>query len=407
MLRVINAMKTKILVVTSTFTSNESGAHSARATVKYLKILNYSVGVYAGDVGSNQYDTKEVAINQFKIPSKKSWHNFLYSPILKADFKSILNSFSPDYVLFVGGADSYKSLLSRIVRKQNIKTAFLFYINDFFCHLTYAGRSNGPCDACIRQPIIAPNYFGCVDLQQIPSLIYGVLRRYALAREIRKADAVLNYGFTQAELAEKFGVVKEKISIVGFQFDPTDLKDVQISDEGYFALTGGSSVQKGWGNLSAILDKLESNLTVKVSFLTNEHAESALHKFNLKKYVDGGRLELVIGLIDRAEYLKFIAASRAVLLPSYYNTTGEFVMLESMFLGKPIHAFNVGVHQDMLVDRENAMVSDIGEFDDFARKMDEVQRDEIIRRGLQLASSKMGEVLFSGVKIELLRKVFG
>ena len=44
-----------------------------------------------------------------------------------------------------------------------------------------------------------------------------------------------------------------------------------------------------------------------------------------------------------------------------------------------MHAFNVGVHKDILHDGINSMVSEVGDFEDFARKLSQVNMDEKLR----------------------------
>ena len=217
---------------------------------------------------------------------------------------------------------------------------------------------------------------------------------------------MLSYGFNQTTLLREFGVDHRKISKIGFQFDPTDLRELERSDDGFVAITGGVSVQKGIGNLDAILSALKSDLKIKISFRTDELASLALNKFNLQKHVDSGRVRIVVGLEERADYLRFIASSRAIIIPSYYHTTGEFVMLEALFLGKPVHAFNVGVHKDMLNDSKNAMISEIHDFEDFSEKMDLIQTDEILRRELQRGAIKIAKHLVTQSKFDLFRDVF-
>jgi glycosyltransferase involved in cell wall biosynthesis len=395
----------KILFMPDTVNSLDSGAHSARATLDCLHKLNYKVAVYAMDVTKNSPWDECQSIKMYKIPTNLRWYEFIYSPVLMRDFIKILEEFQPDYIFFTGSIQK-PAIMAKEARKRGIKVVYLFYINDYFCQSIYAGLDSGPCTECISKSRISALKNGCISYYKILDWIKSELTRFILGREIRKCYKFLGYGKDQLLIARQFGIKAEKLSLIGFQFSPKDLQSTIIKDSGYFALTGSSIMQKGWHLLSSIFSKLDSQIRIKISFKDLSTAEWAINKYNLTCFVDSGLLEIVTGLNDRQRYLDFLASSRAVLLPSYYPTTGEFVLQESMFFQKPVHVFEVGVHKDILINGYNAMTSSIGNMDDYAHKINLIDKDKNLRLMVGKNAYITSKSFYDTESLNLLKNVF-
>lgn len=396
-----------IVIVPDLINGMQSGAYSARATVKYLRNLGYRVVVYSQDVIENNSVIVDETVKLYKVPTKMRWFEFLYSPRLVKSFKQILNKEKPNYVLFAGSIQK-PSVLAATARKMGVKTTFLFYINDYYCHKIYAGVETGPCSDCINSPMLAAFRNKCRSPLEFLQHLKSALVKYLLGVEIRRAYKVLNYTKNQATIAKEFGVNEKNLATIGFQFDPATVyfNDESVKDDGYFALTATASIQKGWHLLSAIFSKLQSDATIKISFINSSVAKKAIKTFDLQQFIDSGRLKIEIGL-GRDEYLNFLASSRGVLIPSYYSTTGEFVLQEALYLGKPVHVFSVGAHTDLFINQKNALMSMVGDIDDYARNIDIIQLDSKFRESIGMNAKELARSFYGKSAQSLLTKVFG
>jgi glycosyltransferase involved in cell wall biosynthesis len=399
------SIKKRILFIPDTINGVDSGAHSARATLNNLQALGYSVGIYSADANLRVLPDVKKAEALFSIPTAQRWYEFIFSPVLQSHFAYVVNVFKPDYVLFAGSIQK-PPIIAREARKRGIRTVYLFYINDFFCHIIYAGTKYGPCNKCNSGCYLPALTERCLHPWQFPYWIKGSLTRYLLAREIRRSYRVLGYGNEQIDSYRRFKVPEEKLSIIGFQFDPSDLKSIKVSDDGYFFLTGQPIVQKGWHLLAEIFSYLSMDVKVKISIPDENKAKFYIQEYGLKKFIDNGTVEIVSQLFKRNDYISFVASARGVLLPSYYSTTGEFVLQESMYLGKPVHVFNVGVHKDILTDRHDALVSNIGDTYDYASKINEINLDECKRLSIGANARITSQKLYSSPQLDLLDAVF-
>jgi glycosyltransferase involved in cell wall biosynthesis len=314
-------------------------------------------------------------------PTNFRWYEHIVSPKLTAWFDNLCDIFKPDYLLMVGGIQKPAALVRR-ARRRGVKTAFLFYINDFFCTRVYAGLADGPCTACAAVPEIPAFKNRCYNPDRFGQFIKSAIVRTLLRREIRKANRVLGYSRGHTAIHALTGVATSALAQVTFQFDPSDLEEWMPTDDGYFAITGQAIMQKGFHLLAGILSRLPPTVRIKMSIYRTEEAREIIDRFGLQPFCDSGRLEIVYGLQSRSDYVAFLSRARGLILTSFYPTTGEFVLQEALYLGKPVIAFDVGAHADILRDGQNAMVASAGKLDEFAQKIVRLDTDPELRRAI-------------------------
>ncbi len=367
----------RILLIPDIPNGNSSGTLSASATVRQLLSLGHQVYVIGRAIDTG-HSIPEGALYH-PAPTNFRWYEHIASPKLTSWFDRLCDAFQPDYLLMIGSIQK-PAALARRARRRGMKTAFLFYINDFFCTRVYAGLASGPCTACAARPEIPALRNRCYGPGRFGQFIKSAIVRALLRREIRKAHRVLGYSKSQTAIHAMTGVAPQALRKVTFQFDPSDLDEWAPSDDGYFAITGQAIMQKGFHLLAGILSRLPPTVRVKMSIYHPDEAPGIIERFGLQPFSDNGQLQFVYGLQSRSDYVAFLARARGLILTSYYPTTGEFVLQEALYLGKPVIAFNVGAHADILRDGDNAMVAPAGMLDEFAEKIVRLDLDPVLRR---------------------------
>lgn len=122
----------RILFVPDCINGLDSGAQSARATLRYLCSLGHTVAVYTKDaLVAVQDEVKNDAAALYAVPTAMRWYEFISAPKLRRHFISVVDEFQPNYVFFVGSIQK-PAPLAKAARRRSIKTVYLFYINDFF-----------------------------------------------------------------------------------------------------------------------------------------------------------------------------------------------------------------------------------------------------------------------------------
>jgi glycosyltransferase involved in cell wall biosynthesis len=70
-----------------------------------------------------------------------------------------------------------------------------------------------------------------------------------------------------------------------------------------------------------------------------------------------------------------IERAKAVVVPSLWATSTEYSLCEAMAMQKPVIVFGVGVHKDILTDRKDAMVVEVGNREQFKAALDALDGD--------------------------------
>jgi glycosyltransferase involved in cell wall biosynthesis len=199
-------------------------------------------------------------------------------------------------------------------------------------------------------------------------------------RKILKfAHAALGYSDSQLELYNLYGIEKSKLFKSSVLIDIDSIKNpinLKKNKKKYFIIYGQQRKIKGWHLLKKII-KNSNNVNFKIAIHDEAIVDKTIKKWGLKSLVSSKKIQIISGL-GWNELKNEISQSRGVVLPSYYNTTGEFSLIEAMGLKKPVIVFNVGFHSNYLKNGKNAMVSDIGDIDHFTRNIELLNDDDLL-----------------------------
>tara|TARA_B110000211_G_scaffold200818_1_gene232035 strand:- start:3430 stop:4659 length:1230 start_codon:yes stop_codon:yes gene_type:complete len=397
----------KILFFPDLIGGEASGARSSRATLKTLIELDFEVAVFASDA-DKIVDYKEFEnISHYKINSLMRADSHFYEPALVTQFKKILIDFKPNYFFMVGGIQK-PAILAKISRNENIKNIFLFYITDYYCAKVYAGLESGPCYKCIEINSFQALTNNCIkgDLKY-PNFLKGLLVRKKLKTEILKSHKVVGYSEDQLSIYKKIGVEESKCQKVSLQFDADELKNFPNKDGNYFLIVGQPIMEKGFHTISKILENCKSSPKIRIIFKDLKEEQKALTDYNLLPLVASGIISTTRELEDRLDIIKVIANAKAIIIPSYYPSTGEFVLIESLLLEKPVLVFNVGAHKNYISHRSNGMVANVGDFETFSKNIDEVNNNQLLRKSLSKGGkSFIMDMLSDKNRLKTLSKLF-
>jgi glycosyltransferase involved in cell wall biosynthesis len=151
-------------------------------------------------------------------------------------------------------------------------------------------------------------------------------------------------------------------------------------------------MEKGGHLLKEIISNTP-DLKLIIPFNTDDAASNAITKFDLGEMISSGRIEIRTGLTWYEGAGKLVAESRGVLIPSVWPTTTEYVLLESLGLGKAVVAFDVGIHKDLIVSGKNGLLAPLGDTEKIALNMVKLASDDNlaaeIRSGARILFNEM------------------
>ena len=396
-----NTHHTKILFVPDSFWGPDSGHRSSKYTLKVLLKIGYKVAIYAMNdkLTKAQLDEfNKTGCNYYEQTPYSFKHQFIKGKVYK-EFSKILKEFRPDVVLYIGSIANKTSIDYCI--KHKIDYAILPLTTEYYCVKNFAGREDGSCYKCLSGNYFNSIVFRCLGKRTLVIEYLKKILQLLLSKDrMLKATYVLGYSEDQLSLLEHYGVNRNKCHELPIFFDPKSISKKGEVVEDYFVMSGQCITAKGWHIIKSIIERTPQ-VRYKLVIFNTDTANKYVDRYRLYDYIESGRVEIISEVEEHIEFLSIISKSIGVLVPSYYPTTGEFVLLESLGMGKPIIAFNSGVHREILRHNVNAMVSRTGDLDDYASNIIEVSNNINLRSSL----SKGAQLLYKElISVDKLRK---
>lgn len=401
-----NKNKIKILFVPDTIWGESSGHRSAQKVVKVFSDLSYKIGIFAPDTqrselksGLKNYDYESFNRTPFR------YYNIIINSKQKQEFENVIDNFQPDIVHFFG-TTGFNSLVEVCLEKQ-IKYFMQFLTTDYYCAKNFAGLENGPCFKCIKGEYYHSFTNKCYTKQPVlVNLIKEVAIRKTNRELILSADKVLGYSKDQLNDYTKFGVPIDKLAITPIFFDKEHLTEVSSTLGNYFLLSGQVSVAKGWHKLWEIVEQCP-DIKFKLLFRNMKIALESLEKYKLTKYYNSGQISILTDIEKHADLLNIISNARGVIIPSYYPTTGEFFLLETLGLGKVALTFDSGIHKEIISQGVNGMIAEVNDIKQFSDNIKLINSDDVLCNKISLEAKKLFEGLISNVRFKTeLEKIF-
>lgn len=398
-------MKSKILIHPDIFYSGHSGAIAAREAARQLSNLGYEIGIFT-------HDAQDVSIADYQY-----FHRLLYSGTAnyfsakyESTFNNVIRDFKPDFVFFIGSIVNTPLVYIDLCIKNNIKTVFLFLMQDFFCARLHAGLGEGGCTKCLDGSNINAILNNCLEKHSRPNLFflnYQINQKLFLPR-MRKLDFVLGSSNEQLNFYKRVGVKKERIFKIPLFFDQKRVRNVAVNIDSYFVIIAQFRHEKGIHLISKILDHIDDGIRVKVLFFNKVEANKFLEEYPANKiHVKNNKLEILPDVTMTNGAVEIIAGSKGVINPSIWSSTTEFVLLEVLGMSKPIIVFEVGIHKEIIQNRYNGIIVKEGDFKSMGSEINNLNSDDKLVENISVNAKKLYHQLTDESSFEkVLNKIF-
>lgn len=369
--------RNRLLLLCDAFLDDRSGAAAAQDAARYFSDIGFEVTVFGGLAkGATLLDNKTGYDFSAQAPFKSVQH--IYPGNLRDEFDALLKKLSPEVIFILGCTYSKPLCILESSVNSKAKVIYMPWNQDFYCARSYGYYSDKPCESCLsggfKQAIIK----NCV---RKPAAILGMINRVRLREVMVQFDEVICSSQDQANALGSFlDRPISQIEICPLFFDPTIIKEFESTDGDYFLYYAQAVDAKGWHLLPEIISNCKKSRFVLCPPGIQEAA--LMRSPGLEALIDGDRVKFVNNLNWKSGLGELVANSRGVLIPSIWPTTTEYVLLESLGLGKPVITFNVGVHKDVLTDCFNAMVSPVGDVRNYSSQIDCVDSDIVLRQNI-------------------------
>lgn len=354
----------RVLIIPDAYIGNSSGAGVTQIIAGVIKSMQGVVAIYGCDVEPG-YD--EVA-TLYKAPSAIAKANY-FKTAYRKQFVQVLIDFKPTNVFFVGSITNKPLAYLEESIKRGLHTDVFIFMQDFFCAKFYANDSKAPCTECLDKGLF--HLFKCkCDAQKMP--FTQKLIRWDIRRQLRqilpKVNHVISSTDEQCDFYQRFGIAKEKTYRTPLPFTSSKLDKFSHSCGDYYIGIAQNRVEKGFQFVPQILEHITGKVKIVLAFYRESDIEKYRTNNNVSKYLKSGKLELIVnswsnGLGD------IIAGARGVIIPSIWPTTTEFGLLEALGLHKPVFAFNIGIHKEILSKYYPQNLFKIDDFKGFSERL--------------------------------------
>lgn len=384
-------MKKRVLVVPDAYWGADSGAAAARNAAILWSEIGCEVGVYVS--GSVLPEQQRAEVQVFpRLPYR--WSNHLVGGRELAHFEALLDQFRPSHVFFLGVALSKPATFFRACRGRGIRTMGFWWVQDFFCCRGYACLTDGPCRLCLGGSYLPALANRCSYREQFNRvrLLAHALSLRSLKKELLRCDVMFGSSLSQLELYRDFGVRQQSLVQCPLFFDRGRLAGLVSHRGDYFVCYGQARMEKGAHFIKGIME-LCPDVKLVLPFDRSETAVKAVAYCGIDELVRSGRIEIRTDIIWHTGAGQLVADSRGVLIPTIWPSTTEYVLLESLGLGKPVVAFNVGIHGELLISGQNAMLSSVGDLAGMARSLELIAGDDrlaaVLEQGARVAYDRL------------------
>jgi glycosyltransferase involved in cell wall biosynthesis len=366
----------RVLLVSDSISTQSSGGLVVNRIIDLLLSEGANVVVLSQNLDSKTHfrsDVKVVSLGfsalDHILPSKQA-----------LTFEKIINEFRPDIVHWCS-LDYFKSRsLISIAKKFGARTIAQPWVYNFFCAQGYNYKDETECNQCLPNSFYKSVIHSCGDshirtIQAVSRALYKL--------DILKFDRFLSTNTVMDEVLTSYGISKDNIVRCALPFDKNRLDYlIPMINENIksFVFYGQFREFKGAYQIKEIAARTKDSTVrfdIYSAFKTNN--DKGLISQNLYEHLN---VEVHDNYSWSSGLDKKVASSLGIILPSMWPTTTEYVLLEAMTLCKPVVAYNVGAHKDILCNRENAMVIEPGNIEQFCAAVEELNKDLELRRHL-------------------------
>lgn len=353
----------RILLIPDAYVGDASGAVVAQVLAHNMTELGHSVAVFSSDCK----DDEAGDVRTYNAPATCANANYFSAARYKDAFRCVVSSFGPNNIFFVGSITNKPLVyLKEAIRRKLHVDAFIF-MQDFFCAKFYANDSKAPCTKCMDFGLHHSFFSSCGARDTLSKMQLWV--RYDIRRRLKKLLPQINHVITstdeQCSFYERFGIDKSHIAKVPLPFSSSKLDGIKPSRGKYVIGIAQNRIEKGFHLLPRILPYLSKEIPVVLAYSNQKKANIAIHDWHLQEFIVNGQLQVVVrswkdGLGE------LIANSLGVINTSIWPTTTEYGLQETLALSKPVIAFDIGAHHELLKQGVNGFVSPLGDYKAFA-----------------------------------------
>lgn len=384
--------KNSILIIPDSYIGNSSGAIVAQVAKRILVELGNDVSVFSSEIKQDTID----------LGTTKLYHRIGYNGLANwseekyiKEYERVLKHSKATIIFTIGSITNKNLCYLEIAKKRGLKVISKIFMQDFFCVKYYANDSKGPCTKCLDNNYLEAYRNKCsIDekFSFVKTFVYIKIRK-RLQKILPKIDYVITSTYEQVGFYTKFGIPLEKCIKTPLLFDVKRIIDIQPTRGNYFVCIAQNRLEKGFHFLADILKHCEGSIKIIAAYNNKEQASIAIKNYGFQELINKGVLEIRYDLRWESGLAELVAGSLGVIIPSIWPTTTEFGLLEALGYKKPVFTFDIGIHNEEIINGVNGFKSPIGDCKLIAQQLTSLKNNdemyETVSNGAKLLFDKL------------------
>ena len=353
-------------------------------------VVDAEVGLLAcNGIDVQRFDADNDAIHGIRAKIQVSASQLGSPSAIQGKISRVLAEFRPDVVHVHNWFPTISASIFKICQQAKIPVVHTLHNYRLLCVNATLFRDGRVCEDCVGTTFRTPGVFHkCYHESHLGSAIAtaGMLSQWALGTWQHSVDRFIALShFSKQKLIEG-GLPPEKILVKPNFIDPDP--GPGLGDGGYLIFVGRLTEEKG---LRTLLEcwrhgqDLPLLRIVGTGPLQEEIAAAATNLPNLE-WLGGRTVKEVAELMSRAS---------ATLCPSLWYEGMPRVVIESLAVGTPVVASNIGCYPEMIVDNESGVLFSTGDSNALRHRIREtVTRNSLA--GMRANARRRFEVEYTG-----------
>lgn len=325
---------------------------------------------------NKEYLVDEIDLN---TGSKLKALDIIYSRANKKLMEKALDEFKPDIVHINNFQRQLSSSILQPIKKRKIPVVMTAHDMQAICpNIVMLDNKGQICEKCLGGKYLNCTNKKCIKDSTLKSILGTLEAYYYRIKGIykKKIDCIISPSeFNRQKLIED-GLSAEKI-VTMHNFIENTSEKIKTSDEGYALYFGRLSEEKGILEAIKALEKIED----KELYIAGEGPE----KSKIEDYIKQNNLEkrvILLGFLNKEQIIEKISKCAFTLVPSTWYENCPYSVLETLEIGKPIIATNIGGVPELIIDNKTGLLYNKEHSHELLEKMQELFANEELRKTL-------------------------
>lgn len=308
----------------------------------------------------NKYFIDKVELDGFSL---KNIIKFFYNYDAVRKLEKVIKEEKPDIAHLHNVAHQISPAIIRVLKKNNIPVIQTLHDYKIVCPNYRLFSNNEVCFKCKGGKFYNCATRKCMKNSRLKSIL-AAIESYLNKDSYRQADLFIAPSEFMKKVCVEGGIPEEKIKMMHNFVSPSfTAMGKKPEPKDYFFFYGRLSGEKGIDVLLEAAKKENFNLKIAGVGPDYEKLKSDIKESGLEN-----RVELV-GPKYGEELKKLIGEAKAVIAPSIWPENMPLNILETMFLGRPVIASDIGGIPEIIKDGKTGLLFEPGNVDDLILKI--------------------------------------